>query len=519
MDAAVRLDHMLVAMESANAVHAMLELSFLEAPVADERAPLHVALVLDRSGSMAGEKLEATKACAAHLVCRLRPDDELAVVAFDDQVTLVAPLAGVDPDRLSAAIDGIWAGGSTNLSGGWLKGLEELGRATGDGPRAVVLLTDGQANVGVVEPARLVAMTSGARGTGAFTSTIGFGDGFDEDLLSDMADAGGGNAHFAAGPEDAPAIFAEEFDGLASTVAQNVSVEVGPGPDVEVLAVLNDHPATPVPGGLQLALGDAWGGDHRRIVLRLGIPAVAELGPRKVADVCIRWTDVTGVPALHERTLPVLVNVGPVEQGPALPVPQDHPPPQAVSAAERDSGSTPTGPWLRRGATPPTARWSSASSGCRTLRRCGAGVSARAGELAFQRGEGVDHGRCFEGAVAATNAHLEDDAGREETVHRIVRRLEAAADDIGRTRHRHHRRTWQRPEQQRGCGSRAYGAHRRSPVLLDAQDLLLERNGVVDGSSTGCSEQPDPVVGAVVRRWTIGTAPVARAGEALDVGP
>lgn len=112
---------------------------------------------------------------------RLRSDDELAVVTFDDQVTLVAPLAGVDPDRLNAAIDGIWAGGSTNLSGGWLKGLEELGRATGDGPRAVVVLTDGQANVGVVEPARLVAMTRGACGTGALTSTIGFGDGFDGD--------------------------------------------------------------------------------------------------------------------------------------------------------------------------------------------------------------------------------------------------------------------------------------------------------------------------------------------------
>ncbi|CAA9246991.1 MAG: hypothetical protein AVDCRST_MAG20-1990 [uncultured Acidimicrobiales bacterium] len=309
MDASVRLDHTFVAMESANAVHAMLELSFPEAPGSDERAPLHVALVLDRSGSMGGEKLEATKACATHLVRRLRPEDELAIVAFDDEVTLVAGLEGVDGDRLAAAIDGIWPGGTTNLSGGWLKGLEELGRATGDGPRAVVLLTDGRANVGVVEPERLVAMTSGARTQGAVTSTIGFGDGFDEQLLSDMADAGGGNAHYAAGPEDAPAIFAEEFEGLASTVAQNVSVEIRPGADVEVLAVLNDHPATPVPGGVQLALGDAWGGDRRRIVFRLGIPAVAELGPRKVAEVRLRWTDVTAVPALHDVTVPVLVNV------------------------------------------------------------------------------------------------------------------------------------------------------------------------------------------------------------------
>lgn len=177
-----------------------------------------------------------------------------------------------------------------------------------------MLLTDGQANVGVVEPDRLVAMAKGARDQGALTSTIGFGADFDEDLLSEMADAGGGNAHYAPTPDAAPAIFAEEFEGLAATVAQNVSVEIRPGADVEILAVLNDHPATPVPGGVQLALGDAWGGEQRRLVLRLGIPAVVELGPRKVAELCIRWTDVTGVPALHEVSVPVLVNVAPGEQ-------------------------------------------------------------------------------------------------------------------------------------------------------------------------------------------------------------
>jgi Ca-activated chloride channel family protein len=176
------------------------------------------------------------------------------------------------PTELTAAIAGIWPGGSTNLSGGWLKGVEELRRATGDGPRALVLLTDGRANVGVVETDRLVAMAGGARNQGALTSTIGFGADFDEDLLSAMADAGGGNAHYAPTPDAAPAIFAEEFDGLAATVAQNVSVEIRPGSDVEILAVLNDYPATPVAGGVQLALGDAWGGEHRRLVLRLGHP-------------------------------------------------------------------------------------------------------------------------------------------------------------------------------------------------------------------------------------------------------
>lgn len=113
MDASVRLDHMLVAMETANAVHAMLELAFPEAPDAEQRAPLHVALVLDRSGSMAGDKLDTTKACATHLVRRLRPDDKLAIITFDNEVSLVAGLDGVDGDKLAAAIAGIWPGGST----------------------------------------------------------------------------------------------------------------------------------------------------------------------------------------------------------------------------------------------------------------------------------------------------------------------------------------------------------------------------------------------------------------------
>lgn len=65
------------------------------------------------------------------------------VTAGDDEVTLVAPLQPVKGDALAAAIDGIWPGGSTDLSDGWLKGVEGLGRSSGDGRRAVVLLTDG----------------------------------------------------------------------------------------------------------------------------------------------------------------------------------------------------------------------------------------------------------------------------------------------------------------------------------------------------------------------------------------
>ena len=114
----VRLDHSLLAIDGEHDVHAMLELVAPEAPASDGRAPLSLALVIDRSGSMAGEKLEAAKRCAAWLASRLDAADELALVDYDDQVRLLAPRAPVHEARLRHAIAGIWPGGMTNLSGG-----------------------------------------------------------------------------------------------------------------------------------------------------------------------------------------------------------------------------------------------------------------------------------------------------------------------------------------------------------------------------------------------------------------
>ena len=115
----------------------------------------------------------------------------------------------------------------TNLSGGWLKGLEQLRAVPGGlGPKKVLLLQRRPGEPRHHRPASLVPMARSAANDGVGTTTIGFGDGFDEDLMTAMADAGGGNAHFAETPEQAPGIFAEEFEGLASIVAQNVSVEL-----------------------------------------------------------------------------------------------------------------------------------------------------------------------------------------------------------------------------------------------------------------------------------------------------
>ena len=310
LSASVRLDHQLLAVEGEHHVHCMLELTAPKAP-AVERRPLHLALVIDRSGSMAGDKLETAKACAAYLARRLAPSDQLTVVTYDDEVHLELPLTEVAHDQLALehALHRIVPGGSTNLSGGWLKGVEQL-RAVSDGigPKKVLLLTDGLANRGVTEPEALVAMARGASDEGVGTTTIGFGEDFDEELLTAIADVAAGNAYFAASPEEAPGIFAQEFEGLTALVAQNLSVEIRPGSDVQMLGVLNEYPVVSVAGGLQAQIGDAYAEERRRVVFELAVPKLATLGVVPVAEVVVRYVSLGEQIEAHELRLPVTVN-------------------------------------------------------------------------------------------------------------------------------------------------------------------------------------------------------------------
>ena len=103
-----------------------------------------------------------------------------------------------------------------------------------------------------------------------------------------MSEAGQGNAYFAAGAEEAPLIFEQEFEGLASVVAQNISVTIQTSPGVSLERVLNEYRSVEVPGGMQLELGDAYGEEERRVVAELAVPGLDEIGEREIGRMILR---------------------------------------------------------------------------------------------------------------------------------------------------------------------------------------------------------------------------------------
>lgn len=318
MEALIRFEHELLAVETEQDVHVMVELILPPAPKDSARTPLRLALAVDRSGSMQGAKLDTVKRCARFLVDRLDAQDRVALITYDSHVTLLSSLGTPEPDRLAELIDGIAPGGMTNLSGGWLKALEELDRAD-DGIRRALLLTDGLANQGVVDPGQLTAIARSSRERGVSTTTIGVGDGFAEELLTDLSDAAGGRGWYAESVEDVPGIFAEEFDDLVAIAAQNVSIELRPGPEVQLLAVLNDYPSVAVEGGVQVVVGDAFAGQRLRVVLRLHVPNLSALGLQQVAEVVLRYVTVGDAVVSHQQTLPVTVNAVSAEEAASAP--------------------------------------------------------------------------------------------------------------------------------------------------------------------------------------------------------
>jgi Ca-activated chloride channel homolog len=270
-----------------------------------QRPALNLALVIDRSGSMAGRKLSNARQAARFLAGELSERDRLAIVTFDGAVQVLVPSMPVrDPLAFIIAINTIDAGGCTALFDGWLAGATEVaGQLDPQGLNRVLLLSDGQANEGLTDATAIAARVAGLTQRGISTSAFGLGRSFDEDLMGAIATAGDGTLAQIESPQQLADLYASELQGLASTVGSKVSLGIRAQHGAELVDVLNDLPQTTA-GNLQLP--NLRYGQELGIGVRLQLPAWAP--NQSIASVRLAWDapDAEGRQELIEQlTLPV----------------------------------------------------------------------------------------------------------------------------------------------------------------------------------------------------------------------
>ena len=271
------------------------------------RKPYHLALVIDRSGSMSGPPLVEAVRCARHMIDRLEPTDRASLVVFDDRVRTLAPAQPVGDRRtLYNALATVHPGGSTNLHGGWLAGANELLPDVGAAALArVVLLSDGNANVGdITDTAGIAALCAQAAERGVTTSTYGLGRDFNEDLMVEMAKRGGGNHYYGDTAADLLEPFAEEFDFISNLYARQVRLSLA-APQGVTIRLINDYlvegdGVMPVIRLPDIAFGaEAWA------LVELEIPAgLAATGAASLLQAAVTAATPEGIPiAFIDATL------------------------------------------------------------------------------------------------------------------------------------------------------------------------------------------------------------------------
>lgn len=186
---------------------------------------MNLCVVIDRSASMNGRKLETAKRSCLDILGRLAERDLFTVVVFDGQAEVVA---NPQMDRATAQerIRAVGSRGNTNLSLGWYLGLLELQTHTTDRHyNRLFLLSDGQANAGETKRTTLAREAAQSRDLGITTSTIGIGDDFNEDLLEAIA-SGSGGRFWSISESRLEDIIEEEFSGALSTTLDRPRVEL-----------------------------------------------------------------------------------------------------------------------------------------------------------------------------------------------------------------------------------------------------------------------------------------------------
>jgi Ca-activated chloride channel family protein len=272
---------------------AYIEIAITGFDGAGTRAPVNLALVIDRSGSMRGDRLEKAKMAALMVVDRLGPEDVLSVVTFDSTVEVLWPAAKVtDPESIRRAIMAVSDRGQTALYAGVNTGLGQLKESlVKTHVNRLILLSDGQANVGPSSPAELAQLGIEAGKLGIPVTTIGLGLGYNEDLMTQLALSSDGNHGFAETPDQLEDIFANELGDVMSVVANDVIIEIELAPGITPVRGLN-RPISINGRKAQLKLAQIYGKQTKNVIVEVAVPKSAAGKTRKLADVAVAYRNL-----------------------------------------------------------------------------------------------------------------------------------------------------------------------------------------------------------------------------------
>lgn len=247
-----------------------------QAPSSSERMPVNLALVIDRSSSMRGPRIAHAMAAVRQVVQQLDARDRLSVIAFDASARALFGPANLTTEarlELDLALEGLRTGVGTNLAAGIKKGSEAVrsGYVRGAISR-LVLLTDGQPSLGITDSGRLCALAEKEASRGVSITTMGLGEGFDDELLAELARSGRGGFHYLASAADIPGAFGRELAGVFAIAATQTEIGLRPAEHITTAEVVHRLPSRPRDDGLVVELGELATSTARQVLFRFTRP-------------------------------------------------------------------------------------------------------------------------------------------------------------------------------------------------------------------------------------------------------
>lgn len=267
-------------------------------------SPLNLCLVLDRSTSMHGRRMDTLKTAAIEIMRKLRPDDILSVVAFSDRAEVILPAGNPhDLNRLESAIHRILTGGATELYQGLEAGLREIRVFLHRQQLAhLILLTDGHT---YGDEAVCLELADQAAELGIGISGFGLGEDWNDVFLDDLTSRTGCSAVYISQPETIEAYLVEKFHSLNGVWAKDLRLLLEPHPGVQLRAAYRYEPDPgPLPTGHSILLGYLPGDRSIAILLEFELePGVKIADQACLASGILQYYPMLNPESIHAHRL------------------------------------------------------------------------------------------------------------------------------------------------------------------------------------------------------------------------